>query len=63
MCFHTLRITTFDRPQKVGWRGASLSPPVRQAALSITVRNIHGHSASKCEFNAADRSRTKGGSR
>ena len=34
MCFHTLRITSVDRPEKFGWRGASLSPSVRQAALS-----------------------------
>jgi hypothetical protein len=34
MCFHTLRITSVARPEKVGWRGASLSPPVRQATLS-----------------------------
>ena len=34
MCFHTLRITSVDRPEKVGCWGASLLPPVRQAALS-----------------------------
>jgi len=34
MCFHTLRITSVDFPEKRGWRGAFLSPPVRQAALS-----------------------------
>jgi hypothetical protein len=61
MCFHNLRITSVDRPEKAGWRYTSLSPPVTRAALSQC--DIHGHSATKCEFNATDQSRTKGGSR
>lgn len=34
MCFRTLRITSVNFPEQVGWRGAFLSPSVRQAALS-----------------------------
>ena len=45
------------------WMAGRLSVATGEAGGSLTVRNIHGHSATKCEFNATDQSRTKGGSR